>query len=91
MSDDKRQDQINRGQRARFLLENETFKEAIAEVDAEYVRQWRAEKKDGNRRESLWYGMNAVADVKTKLSKWISDGNVARQQVEEIEQRRKQQ
>jgi hypothetical protein len=78
MNEDKLQTAINRGQRARELLEDKLLQEAFAKLEADYVAAWRTTRAlDKDAREKLWQAVNIVGKVRGHLGKVLADGKLA--------------
>jgi hypothetical protein len=89
MSDDKLAGRINRAHRAAALLNDELFKSAMIELEADYLKQWKAEKKSTDQREMLWHSVATLESVRRKLNAWLDDGKMAQRQLDEMKQRQK--
>lgn len=75
--------EINRGQRAKALLENTILNEAFQKVDDECVRLWR-EAKDHDTREGMWLRLQSLQHVRTALEAVIKDGDLAQRKLEKL-------
>ena len=85
MSDDKLQAAINKGAKAKALVDNEVLTEAFFKLENEYIKAWRnwhATDTDG--RERLWTAVNVLGKVRDNLNRMISDGKIAQTQLEEL-------
>jgi hypothetical protein len=77
------------GQKARFLLEDETLKRAFAELEAAMMAQWRASAADDlDLREAAFVRINALDDILGKLRSWVASGEKARDQLQKLRAQR---
>jgi hypothetical protein len=68
-----------RGEEARALLENALLKQALGEIERDTLfRMKRLNRDDVAGMEILWREMNAHDDFRSKLVKYIKDGELAR-------------
>jgi hypothetical protein len=78
MSEDQLETAMNRGQRARELLENELLIEAFAKLEADYITGWRTTRvADKEAREKLWLALNIVGKVQDHLKTIVAGGKLA--------------
>ena len=78
MTDDKLEHAINKGQKARELIENELLQEAFAKLEADYIAAWRMTRAlDKDAREKLWQAVNIIGKVRGHLGKVLADGKLA--------------
>ena len=85
MSDDRAQDIINRGTRAAQILDDETFKEAVAKIEADIIavwKTWKADDPDG--RERLWMAVNSLNKIVDLLRTFAITGRHERRHIEEL-------
>lgn len=84
-SDDMAQLKINRGQRAKHLLDdtvlNEAFDALIADAD-QAVDQSKPDEVD--LREDCYRAKQAIKALRRKLSNWVSDGAIEQMRVDEM-------
>lgn len=74
--DDRARERIERGNRAREIIESDVFKEALAEAQAATFRAWQRTKPgETERREWLFNQMNAFDSVAQVLRIWADSGN----------------
>lgn len=82
---DKRQADIERGQRAERLLGDELLNECFAKLEAEYVQAWKTwAAHDTAGRERLWMAVNIVGLVKTNLNSIAAGGKLAKKELDEL-------
>jgi hypothetical protein len=85
MSDDKLQDAIVRGARAKALIDDALLAEAFARLEADYVAAWRASPaRDQDVRERLWQAVNVVGLVRDHLTRVLNDGKLAQRELDEL-------
>jgi hypothetical protein len=78
MNEDKLQSAINRGQKARELLDNDLLREAFDKLEADYIAAWRVTRAlDRDAREKLWQALQIVGKVRAHLGTVLSNGKVA--------------
>lgn len=71
------------GDRAREVLENEAFVQALADIEAEIIDQWKqAPARDAEGRERLWTYLMLLQKVKTQLTQTLETGKLARLELE---------
>ncbi len=77
-----------RAARATALINDETLNEAFTYLEAEYLKAWRntgVEERDTMARERLWQAINLLGKVQNHLKKVISDGKIARADLDALE------
>ncbi len=75
----------------RKLLDHPLIEQAFKDVEATYTKLWAATPADqAGRREELYYALNGLRDVRSKLMAVIRDGRVADMEISELEAREKQ-
>lgn len=85
MSDAKLREDVSRAARAKDLVESEMLNEAFAELEKAYIEFWRATKvEDEKGREKLFLAVNMVGKVKQHLQMVLSNGVLARRELEEM-------
>lgn len=70
------QNEVQRGDMARQVLENEVYAEAYTLLESEITRAWR-ESRDKDEREELHRALRSLAKVKTVLESTMKSGQVA--------------
>lgn len=78
------QNESQRGDMARQVLENEVYAEAYTLLEAEITRAWR-ESRDQAEREELHRALRSLSKVKTVLESTMKSGQVA---VDKLQQER---
>ena len=80
----------SRGIRARELLDNELVQEALATLQAEYLKAWEASPaRDAEGRERLWVMVKLVEKFRGHLEQVFEAGKLADAELVEIERRKK--
>ena len=83
MSDDKARDIINRGDRARQLLDDDVFREACAKLEVDLIEGWKARPvEDQFGRERLWHGVNMLNKIVETLRAYATTGRHERGRIE---------
>ena len=70
------QNEAQRGEMARQVLENEVYAEAYALLESEITRAWR-ESRDQAEREELHRALRSLSKVRTVLESTMKSGKVA--------------
>lgn len=70
-----------RGERARRLMNDRTFKETIADVEAEAIREWKLFETP-EEREGAWALVRALGKVQERLRLMVADGEYAVKEME---------
>ncbi len=79
------QDEIERGHRAKRILEDEIFVEAIANIEKECFDAWKLSSwKDADKRESIYRQMKALGEIQTRLRAVMEGGKVAKSLSEKL-------
>lgn len=72
------QERVDRAQRVAFLLNNETFRDACAQVEASYTQSiMRTAVADTEKRETLFAEYAGFRRVVAELARWRDDGDIA--------------
>lgn len=69
---------IERGDRAREVLENQVYIEAFEAIEQELIKSWK-QSKSADDRESLWLEQKLLSKVQTHLLIAMQTGKLARQ------------
>ena len=78
MAEDSRlQEQANRGDRAKRLLEDDLIQEAFQKIEAEIERGWKNSKHPGER-ENAYYLWRALESFRKKLENVVQHGETAK-------------
>jgi hypothetical protein len=80
---DKKERQIRLGQKARELLENETFQAAFADVEALFIERWKLSA-DATERDRCWMAVNISQNVRRALAKFMDNGKIAQADLDRI-------
>jgi G:T/U-mismatch repair DNA glycosylase len=77
------------GQKAKYLLEDETLLRAFAELEAAMMAQWRTSTADDvDLREAAFVRVAALDDIRGKLRSWVTSGEKARDQLQKLRAQR---
>lgn len=69
---------MNNAADARRILDDPTFKKAMADVRAEVTQDWKRTRPDDTAgREKLWLTLNAVDRLEERLEAYVLDGKMA--------------
>ena len=69
-----------------MLLEHPLIDQAFKDVEATYIKLWAATPADqATRREELYYALNGLRDVRSKLLAVVRDGRIAEMEISESE------
>ena len=69
---------IERGDRAKEVLDNAIYQEAYVAVEQELIRLWKLEKST-EARESLWLEQRLLSKVRTRLETVMASGTLERE------------
>jgi len=79
--------EVDRAARAQALVNDELLADAFAKLRTEYQAAWlNTGARDTDARERLWQGLKVVEKVEDHLKRIISDGAVARREIQQLEQ-----
>ena len=84
-AEDKLAAAIERGGRARTLLENELLRDAFKTLENDYTAAWKtwpAADRDG--RERLWQAVNVLGKVRDHLARVVADGRLAQRELSDL-------
>jgi hypothetical protein len=80
----------SRAQKAKDLLENELLNEAIATLEADLIRAWKATPaRDTEGRERCWTAVQQVGNLKGYLEAVMRDGQLAAAQLKSLAEKPK--
>jgi len=83
---------VRRGQRAKAILDDEVFQEAIRGIHADCMADFESSKPEEHiKREQAHQDLMATKRVLSKLQKFMFDGRVAAQDIEREEQKKEKQ
>lgn len=79
------QDEINRGEQARRILEDELYVEAVTAVERDCFEAWKATKwNEQDKRESIYRQLKALGEVQTRLTATLEGGKIARSLLDKL-------
>jgi hypothetical protein len=82
---DKLQAAVDRGQRAKTLLENELLQEAFRKLEDDYTAAWKTwPAADTAGRERLWQAVNVLGKVRDHLGRVVADGKLAERELSDL-------
>jgi uncharacterized protein YcaQ len=72
------EDQVNKGRKARQLLEDETLNSAIAKLENDQLWAFRSSKPEESvKRETAWCMLQAIDGLRQELIKIMDNGKIA--------------
>ena len=72
------EDQVNKGRKAKQLLEDETLNSAIAKLEGDQLWAFRSSKpEESARRETAWCMLQAIDGLRQELIKIMDNGKIA--------------
>jgi hypothetical protein len=72
------EDQVNKGRKAKQLLEDETLNNAIAKLEGDQLWAFRSSKPEESvKRETAWCMLQAIDGLRQELIKVMDNGKVA--------------
>ena len=81
---------LARADEARFLLENESLKNAFLTVEQNYMDAWKATgNNDAQARERLWMAFDIITRVQEQLQSVIGGGTLAQRELNDIAGKKK--
>lgn len=81
----KRHREIDRGNRATAILDNELFQEAIQSLRDTYKNAWeQSSMKDSDSRERVWALLRGLNDMEQHFKSLVTTGEMSKKQVAEI-------
>lgn len=90
IDESKLQRDATRAARAQSLLENDLFNEAIATIEADLVKAWKATPpRDTDGRERCWSAIQQLGKIKGYFETVLRDGQLAKAQLKELAERPK--
>src|SRR5262245_65548366 len=76
---------IERGARARALVENELLQEAFKTLEEDYTAAWKTwPAADTAGRERLWQAVNVLGKVRDHLARVVADGRLAQRELSDL-------
>lgn len=70
-----------KGDKARARLSDEVFRDALKQLDADYIEAWKGAT-DAAARENLWHMVKALDNFEQHLVTVMNDGKLARSEIE---------
>ncbi len=90
MDDDKRGKAIERAKRAELLIKDPLIVECFAELEAGFIRGWKAtDPRDNDARERLWQAVQIVGKVRDHLQAVLDNGKLSQRDLDDIAQPQK--
>jgi hypothetical protein len=84
-AEDKLAAAIERGARARALLDNELLQDAFKTLEDDYTAAWKTwPAADTAGRERLWQAVNVLGKVRDHLARVVADGRLAQREVNDL-------
>jgi hypothetical protein len=72
-----------KGDKARAKLEDQTFKDAMAQLEADYIAAWKMTGfNDATAREKLWLSIKTLENFEQHLITVMNNGRLARREIE---------
>jgi len=90
MNEGKARENIERGEKAASLLRNEILTEAFETLEADFIQAWKhSPVNDTQNRERLYMLCQNLSAVQAYIEKVVTDGKLAKSQLEELQNRQK--
>jgi hypothetical protein len=90
MNEGKARELMQRGEKAASLLRNEILLEAFDTLEADFIQAWKhSPVNDSQNRERLYMLCQNLSAVQAYLEKVVSDGKLAKSQIDELQNRQK--
>jgi hypothetical protein len=90
MNEGKARELMQRGEKAASLLRNEILLEAFDTLEADFIQAWKQSPvNDSQNRERLYMLCQNLSAVQAYLEKVVSDGKLAKSQIDELQNRQK--
>ena len=70
-----------KGDRANAKLQDEVFRDALKQLEADYIEAWKGAT-EGVARENLWHMVKALENFERHLVTVVNDGKLARSEIE---------
>jgi hypothetical protein len=84
-AEDKLAAAIERGARAKALLENDLLREAFDKLEDDYTAAWKTwPAADTQGRERLWQAVNVLGKVRGHLARVVADGRLAQRELSDL-------
>jgi hypothetical protein len=80
------EDQVNKGRKAKQLLEDETLNNAIAKLEGDQLWAFRSSKpEESARRETAWCMLQAIDGLRQELIKVMDNGKIAQNAISKLQ------
>ena len=77
------EDQVNKGRKAKQLLEDETLNNAIAKLEGDQLWAFKSSKpEESARRETAWCMLQAIDGLRQELIKVMDNGKIAQNAID---------
>lgn len=81
----KREKEIERGNKAKAILDSEIFQESFTAVRADYMESWeKSTLDDSDKREKIWMMVAHLDDVKSHIVSVLQTGLMSQRQLADI-------
>jgi len=90
MNEGKARETMQKGEKASALLRNEILIEAFTQLESDFIQAWKhSPVNDSQNRERLYMLCQNLSAVQAYLEKVVSDGKLAKSQLDELQNRQK--
>ena len=80
------EDQVNKGRKAKQLLEDETLNNAIAKLEGDQLWAFKSSKpEESARRETAWCMLQAIDGLRQELIKIMDNGKIAQNAISKLQ------
>ena len=80
------EDQVNKGRKAKQLLEDETLNNAIAKLEGDQLWAFRSSKPEESvKRETAWCMLQAIDGLRQELIKIMDNGKIAQNAISKLQ------
>jgi hypothetical protein len=80
------EDQVNKGRKAKQLLEDETLNNAIAKLEGDQLWAFRSSKpEESAKRETAWCMLQAIDGLRQELIKIMDNGKIAQNAISKLQ------
>lgn len=77
------EDQVNKGRKAKQLLEDETLNNAIAKLEGDQLWAFKSSKpEESAKREAAWCMLQAIDGLRQELTKVMDNGKIAQNAID---------
>lgn len=82
------QDQVNKGVRAKLMLDDELVQSTLAQLEADYLKAWKETRRsDSELREKIWIAVEVLGKFKDHLISIANDGKLAQAEIQRLNKR----